>query len=87
MTNNEPSKVNHNNRESHMRSIILVAAVILVAFFLAPKILGGRESRPVVGGANRASLDDAWQLTQTRCERVGEDFLLQGICTDVHRTD
>jgi diaminohydroxyphosphoribosylaminopyrimidine deaminase/5-amino-6-(5-phosphoribosylamino)uracil reductase len=55
-----------------------------VAFFVAPKILGGRSSRPVVGGAERASLDEAWQLAQTHCERVGEDFLLQGLCTDVY---
>jgi diaminohydroxyphosphoribosylaminopyrimidine deaminase/5-amino-6-(5-phosphoribosylamino)uracil reductase len=56
-----------------------------VAFFVAPKILGGRNSRPVVGGAERTNLDEAWQLAQTRCERVGEDFLLQGLCDDVYR--
>ena len=68
-------------------SALAARVVNRVAFFVAPKILGGRESRPVVGGANRACLDDAWQLAQTRCERVGEDFLLQGICTDVYGTD
>jgi diaminohydroxyphosphoribosylaminopyrimidine deaminase/5-amino-6-(5-phosphoribosylamino)uracil reductase len=58
-----------------------------VAFFIAPKILGGRGSRPVVGGAERTSLDEAFQLARTRCERVGEDFLLQGQCNDVYGTD
>ncbi len=38
MKHNEPSKNNHDNRENTMKSIILVAAVIIVAFFVAPKV-------------------------------------------------
>ncbi len=38
MTHNGPSKANENNRENTMRSIILVAAILIVAFFIAPKV-------------------------------------------------
>ena len=38
MTHNGPSKDIANNRENTMRSIILVAAIIIVAFFVAPKV-------------------------------------------------
>lgn len=68
-------------------SALAARVVNQVAFFVAPKILGGRESRPVVGGAERTSLDEAWQLSRLRVERVGDDLLLQGNCTDVYGTD
>jgi len=58
-----------------------------VAFFVAPKILGGRGSRPVVGGPDPAHLADALALERLRTERVGEDLLITGYCSDVHRTD
>ena len=67
-------------------SALAARVVNRVAFFVAPKILGGRGSRPVVGGLDPNRLDDAWQVGRLRCERVGEDILLQGICTDVYRT-
>jgi hypothetical protein len=38
MIRNEPSKSHHDNRENTMKSIILVAAVIIAAFFVAPKV-------------------------------------------------
>lgn len=58
-----------------------------VAFFVAPKILGGRGSRPVVGGPDPVRLADALALDRLRAERVGEDLLITGYCTNVHRTD
>ena len=58
-----------------------------VAFFVAPKILGGRGSRPVVGGPNPKSLDDALPLSRCRSERVGTDLLITGYLSNVHRTD
>ncbi len=68
-------------------SALAARVVNRVAFFLAPKILGGRDSRPAVGGPERTSLDDAWQLDRLRVERVGDDLLLQGNCRDVYRID
>jgi diaminohydroxyphosphoribosylaminopyrimidine deaminase/5-amino-6-(5-phosphoribosylamino)uracil reductase len=59
-----------------------------VAFFIAPKILTGRESRPVVGGATTPiALDEALKLTRHSCTPVGDDYLIQGFLHDVHRTD
>ncbi len=58
-----------------------------VAFFLAPRILGGRGSRPAVGGDDPARLEDALPLGRLRVERVGEDLLITGYCRHVHGAD
>ncbi len=53
--------------------------------FIAPKILGGRGSRAAIGGNNPASLADAYNLQDTKCTRSGDDFLITGYLSDVHR--
>jgi diaminohydroxyphosphoribosylaminopyrimidine deaminase/5-amino-6-(5-phosphoribosylamino)uracil reductase len=58
-----------------------------VLFFLAPKILGGRGSRPAVGGPDPGSLEDALPLQHVRTRRVGSDILVTGYPADVHRPD
>lgn len=58
-----------------------------IAFFIAPKILGGRGSRPVVGGADPASLQEAMAIQDMRVEHLGEDLLITGYCENVYRTD
>jgi len=58
-----------------------------VAFFIAPKILGGRGSRPVVGGPDPASLADSHEIKQLQVRRVGQDLLVTGYVNHVHRTD
>jgi diaminohydroxyphosphoribosylaminopyrimidine deaminase/5-amino-6-(5-phosphoribosylamino)uracil reductase len=49
-----------------------------VMFYIAPKIIGGRESFPAVGGASFRRLDDAYRLTRTSIRRVGDDVLIEG---------
>ena len=49
-----------------------------VQFFIAPKILGGRDSRPVVGGEAASSLEAALRLREVRTEWCGEDLLYIG---------
>ncbi|OGV40565.1 MAG: riboflavin biosynthesis protein RibD [Lentisphaerae bacterium GWF2_49_21] len=49
-----------------------------IEFHIATKILGGRGSRPVVGGANPKSLSDAFQLRDISVERIGEDVCISG---------
>ena len=49
-----------------------------VMFFIAPKIIGGRESYPVVGGRTSRRLEEAYQLRNVTMKRVGEDFLVEG---------
>ena len=47
-----------------------------VAFFYAPKILGGRDARKAVAGEGAKSLADAIQLREMEWEKIGEDLLL-----------
>ena len=58
-----------------------------LVFFYAPKILGGKGSRPAVGGLNPQSLDEALVLEKLRPKVVGNDLMLTGYLTDVHRFD
>ncbi len=47
-----------------------------VAFFYAPKILGGRDSRKGVGGDGAKSLSEVIRLRDVEWWRLGEDLLL-----------
>ncbi len=47
-----------------------------VAFFYAPKVLGGRDSIKAVGGDGAAGWADVLQLHDLEWQRVGPDFLL-----------
>ena len=57
-------------------SALQAGVVDEVAFFVAPKILCGRGSRPVVGGENPLKLSDALQLKDMRTEMIGDDLLI-----------
>ena len=47
-----------------------------VAFFVAPKILCGRNSIVVTGGANPSLMSEALELENFSSRKVGEDFML-----------
>ena len=47
-----------------------------VAFFYAPKILGGRDSRKGVAGEGAKSLSEALQLRDVKWQKLGDDLLL-----------
>jgi diaminohydroxyphosphoribosylaminopyrimidine deaminase/5-amino-6-(5-phosphoribosylamino)uracil reductase len=49
-----------------------------VVFFIAPKIIGGRDSFPAVGGNPCASLSDAYRLRDIKVRTIGEDILVEG---------
>ncbi len=51
-----------------------------VAWFVAPKLLGGTGASPL-GGLGVATMDDALTLTGTTVRHVGDDLLIEG---DVH---
>ena len=51
-----------------------------VQFFIAPKILGGRASRPVVGGNNPLKMADALDVEIVSVKSFGEDLLITGNC-------
>jgi diaminohydroxyphosphoribosylaminopyrimidine deaminase/5-amino-6-(5-phosphoribosylamino)uracil reductase len=47
-----------------------------VAFFYAPKILGGRDARKAVAGLGARSLTEALSLRDMEWDRVGDDLML-----------
>jgi diaminohydroxyphosphoribosylaminopyrimidine deaminase/5-amino-6-(5-phosphoribosylamino)uracil reductase len=47
-----------------------------IAFFYAPKILGGRDSRKAVAGDGARTLDETLNLTDLKWRRLGPDWLL-----------
>lgn len=49
-----------------------------VHFMIAPKILGGRDSRTVVGGESPQYLAEAADLKQTSIAQFGVDFMISG---------
>ena len=57
-------------------SFLLGGLAQRVAFFYAPKILGGRDARKGVAGDGAKSLSEVIQLNQVEWRKVGEDLLL-----------
>ncbi|HET6515542.1 MAG TPA: bifunctional diaminohydroxyphosphoribosylaminopyrimidine deaminase/5-amino-6-(5-phosphoribosylamino)uracil reductase RibD [Thermodesulfovibrionales bacterium] len=49
-----------------------------VIFFIAPKIIGSRESFPAVGGKDFRRLEDAFSLKDMRVRRLGDDIMIEG---------
>jgi diaminohydroxyphosphoribosylaminopyrimidine deaminase/5-amino-6-(5-phosphoribosylamino)uracil reductase len=49
-----------------------------IMFFIAPKIIGGKESFPAVGGRTFKKLEEAYRLKDIKIKRVGEDILIEG---------
>ncbi len=49
-----------------------------VCFFIAPKIIGGRNAKTPVEGKGIARVNDAIRLRDITCRRVGADFLIEG---------
>jgi diaminohydroxyphosphoribosylaminopyrimidine deaminase/5-amino-6-(5-phosphoribosylamino)uracil reductase len=57
-------------------SFLLGGLAHRVAFFYAPKILGGRDSLKAVAGEGAKSLAEALQLREVEWKRLGPDLLL-----------
>ena len=53
-----------------------------VRFFIAPKILTGKDSRPVVGGLSPDSLDDSIQIKKWSHSIFGNDLCVTGYLND-----
>ncbi|GAB4482245.1 MAG: bifunctional diaminohydroxyphosphoribosylaminopyrimidine deaminase/5-amino-6-(5-phosphoribosylamino)uracil reductase RibD [Thermodesulfovibrionales bacterium] len=49
-----------------------------VAFFIAPKIMGGKASVPVVGGSSYRLPSEMLRLSRTTVKKVGDDVLITG---------
>ncbi len=48
-----------------------------VAWFVAPKLLGGQAPGPL-SGAGVETLQEAWLIEETTCEKIGDDLLVRG---------
>jgi len=59
-------------------ALLRVGVVNEVEFHIAPKILGGRNSIPVVEGPDPASLAEAAKLDNIRIKRMGDDIAIIG---------
>jgi diaminohydroxyphosphoribosylaminopyrimidine deaminase / 5-amino-6-(5-phosphoribosylamino)uracil reductase len=60
-------------------SFLLQGLAQRIVFFYAPKVLGGRDSRPAVGGAGARSLAEALTLTEVHWQWLGPDLMLRAI--------
>ena len=59
-------------------SVLAAHAVDRVEFHIAPKILGGRESRPAVAGASPELMAQALALRGVEVEKLGDDVMISG---------
>ena len=59
-------------------SALNAGAVDKIEFHYAPKILGGRHSRPGVGGYDPQTLSEAFGIEKMKIEKLGEDFAVTG---------
>lgn len=59
-------------------SVLRAGIVDKVEFHIAPKILGGRNSRPSVGGENPLSLADALNISGISVRKYGCDIAVSG---------
>ena len=64
-------------------SALQAGIVDKVSFFIAPKLLCGRESRPVTGGKNPDSLNDALQLKNMKYKNFGNDLMAEGWLSEI----
>lgn len=58
-------------------SAVRARAVDKIEFHVAPKLLGGRGSRPVLGGPDPASLSEAVQLDRLRVSEMDRDLRIE----------
>ena len=49
-----------------------------IMFFIAPKIIGGKDSLTAVGGRNFKNLEEAYRVKDVSIKRFGEDILVEG---------
>lgn len=59
-------------------SALAAGIVDKLYYFIAPKIIGGRDSKPAIGGESINKLKDAYELRDLSFEKIGQDFLIQG---------
>ena len=49
----------------------------LLQIYIAPKIIGGTDARPVIGGKGVSRVTDAYMFSAPEITRFGDDILLE----------
>lgn len=62
---------------------IRAQAVDFVEFHIAPKLLGGRESIPVLGGESPLKMSEALNLTGVKTFTCGDDIIINGFLREI----
>ncbi|MDD5171583.1 MAG: bifunctional diaminohydroxyphosphoribosylaminopyrimidine deaminase/5-amino-6-(5-phosphoribosylamino)uracil reductase RibD [Candidatus ainarchaeum sp.] len=63
---------------SELNARALEAGIVdKICIFMAPKIIGGRDAKPVIGGLGIARMKDALALYDTKTKKLGRDILLE----------
>jgi diaminohydroxyphosphoribosylaminopyrimidine deaminase/5-amino-6-(5-phosphoribosylamino)uracil reductase len=55
-----------------------------VHIFIAPKLLGGQDAKPVAAGLGPAQVRNAWPLADWTYERIGVDLYVRGRLPAAH---
>jgi len=64
---------------SSLNSSVLEAGIVdKVIFYIAPMIIGGKDSFPAVGGRVFREIHEAFRLTRPVVRRVGDDIVVEG---------
>ncbi|MFA5354458.1 MAG: bifunctional diaminohydroxyphosphoribosylaminopyrimidine deaminase/5-amino-6-(5-phosphoribosylamino)uracil reductase RibD [Thermodesulfovibrionales bacterium] len=64
---------------SSLASSVLHAGIVdKVVFFIAPKIIGGRDSIPAVGGHLFRRLPEAFRVRDMKVRKIGDDLMVEG---------
>jgi diaminohydroxyphosphoribosylaminopyrimidine deaminase / 5-amino-6-(5-phosphoribosylamino)uracil reductase len=64
---------------SSLSSYCLEAGIVdKIIFFIAPKIIGGIDSFPAVGGKTFRRLENAFRVRDMKTKRIGEDLVVEG---------
>lgn len=64
---------------SEMNASAIDARIVdKIYLFIAPKIIGGKDAKGVIGGKGMAKISEAKKLKGMKISRIGKDFLLEG---------
>jgi diaminohydroxyphosphoribosylaminopyrimidine deaminase / 5-amino-6-(5-phosphoribosylamino)uracil reductase len=63
---------------SELNAAAFSAGIVgMLYLFIAPKIIGGRDAKPVIGGIGISAMDEAIKLENMKMKRIGRDFMLE----------
>ncbi len=62
---------------SELNAVAIGAGIVSRLYlFIAPKIIGGRDAKPVIGGIGIDNMSDAIRIRNMKMKRSGNDFLI-----------